>query len=382
MSDSAKIARCSEACTRAGITAILMVAVAVALLEPLDKYQEAQKAFDTAHKNYQEQVDYRILRQRLAETVEFLTIDPCFRVWSHSHNVNLELLTLQEIADKIDCTKVAGTSEQFLQWAVESQVNSSSINSPAFLLPPEHLLVESHAILREITGAIVDLLKANKRFQDNTLIARHGLAFETYLALKLRERHHWIPDRVNPGPYTLHARYGPRVMPISDEDLRKHLTVGGALELIKYYMPDQPPKPEPPSNLGISIPQVSVPVDPLTAAVVVQFIFTISLGYFLLFQKEASRLSKSSFLENATLFSVFQQSTFARTAFVVLCITPVVASFALALAIQDRPIVGSIMYALFIGLSLMAVTIARDFLRLAFQPVLPKPQPYSSTTII
>src|SRR5689334_22078227 len=112
--------RCSSACTRAGITAILTVAVSFALLESLQKYQEDLWKFEADKKNYEEQVEYLNLRQRLSEKVDFFMIDPCYRIWTHSKHIALELLTLKEVAEKIDCSKVGGVMDQFLEWALES----------------------------------------------------------------------------------------------------------------------------------------------------------------------------------------------------------------------------------------------------------------------
>lgn len=335
--ESDYLTRCSDACTRAGITAILTVAVALSILEPLEKYEEDLNKYESDQRDYQAQSEYLNLRRHLSETVEFFMIDPCFRFWTNAKGIRLELLTLKEISEKIDCTKVGGIEDQWLQWAVESQTNSKSIYSPAFRLPPGHLLGASQALTQEIVDAVFAVLKSHERFQDNDIIARHSLAFETFLALKLRERHQWGEKKDRPAPYTLHARHGSRDMPLYEDDLPAHLSVGGALELIDYRMPSLPKKPESPAKQSISLPQFSIPVNPITAAILSQFVLVVSLGYFLLFQREAVHVASSIYPGSGTIFSVFKQSVLTKTAFYLLCSLPVIASGFLALYVQDRP---------------------------------------------
>lgn len=354
------MSRCSDACTRSGITAVLTVAVALALLLPLETYQQALNEYEKGLQDYRQQIEYAQLRGHLSETVQFLTIDPCYRIWTNAGKVILGRLTLNEIS-AIDCSKTAGVADQWLEWALEGQKKSKSINGPAFRLPPEDLM-ESKAIAEEIKGAILKVLQAHARFRDNDIIARHGLAFETLLASKLRERHLWVPNRDQISAHELHARYGVRVMTLSENDLGLHLSVGGAIEVAGYRELTPRKEPDSPWKQNISLPQISISVDPMTAAMLIQFIFLLSLGYFLIFQKEATRVAGSIFPGMATLFSVFQRTSFSKFAFYLLCCLPPSASFLLARSIQDTARIQTlVMWVLFVLILLEGALIARTF---------------------
>jgi hypothetical protein len=341
------LTRCSNACTRAGTAALFAATVAFALAPFLS---DSQKRLDI--------IDYRDLRDQLSATIEFLTLDHCLLIWAEAHKVSLYLTTLDQIA-AIDCKRVGTTLGQQLQREVEAQDKAKSIKSPAFQQAPSHL-EDSEAVSDEVTGAFLRVLKAHDRFRGNDFIARHSLAWETRLALRLKERN-WLPNKNETNVYGLHTRYMPP-MPVSENDLRKYLTVGAAVDVANFRKPDLADEKNLLTEHSLTLPQVSIPLPPEIAASLVQTLLLILLWYFYLFQKEALSVAGSSFPGTATLFSVLQRTKIAQWSFYILCTLPVLASLRLVSSFQPTSkIPWVINLPLLVLTFLVAVLVAREF---------------------
>ncbi len=95
----------------------------------------------------------------------------------------------------------------------------------------------------------------------------------------------------------------------------------------------------------------------------VQFILSISVVYFFLFQSEARLVVGQSFPGKATIFAVCRRSDLRKFIFTLVCFFPVVASLWLATSIFYglSPLVSVSMWILFALILLTTSAIVRDF---------------------
>lgn len=329
MADCALV-RCSNACTRAGITAILLSAVLFAIGPQLKEVQI-----------HRDKIEYAKHRASLSESVEFLVLDPCLQIWAHINKEQLDQMTLERVS-AIDCTRIGGLSRQWLQKDVESQDKATSPNdkatspnSPAFREPATYAQ-EPEALSDQITNEFLGVLMTHARLRsDGTLfvISPYSLAWENRLALRLAERN-WIPDKDRATEHALHTRRG-QTMPITQKDLRTHLSVGAAKEIANYQKPDLTTESNLLSHFNVDLPEVAIPIDMQSAIFLLQGLLFLSLVLFLLYQKEARTVATSSIGGSATLFSIFQQSNKTKNFFIFLCALPALASGLSLLSFQS-----------------------------------------------
>jgi hypothetical protein len=333
--------RCSNACTRAGIAALLLSVVAIAMLQPLDK----RKQLDSV-------VKYVLLRAVLQEDLNKLDTD---QVWKFLKSTELgEQATKEWTLAKLLEYKIKDDGSSSFQYLQPSEQNARPVPNP----PPQSLK-KSSAPSKDLVPPAAPILSAPVIFIDRSIQPLHSIAnaleelgngemltrARQYSHQYDRSIYRWAILRyriimesksktehilwAEPEEKSHSERTIPYVPNVPREDLLKHLTFLKTAELITHEPPDQS---EADALLrdqaNLTLPSVGVLVPLAPAATFVEISLVLLAVYFALYYREAK--VSASFPAPATLFGVFSRTRLSRGVFSVLLLVPPVAAALLA----------------------------------------------------
>jgi hypothetical protein len=319
--------RCSEACVRAGPTALLFSALAISLLQPLAR----QKSFDALG-------GYILSRLLLKDALDALETDEC---WQNLNRRESEVSkwTIARLTDYYCMSepKEPETNPQIAPPPLNPEVPDApkEQETNAQIAPPSAARIgapldSAVTIANQLTAlGSGDLLTYARR-------ATNQYDFKIYRWTVLRHRllrqNGWVP-----GPASNRGKSsGDSTPSYSREELLQHLTLENVRVLASEELPniseiatplrgEEKPSPLSPTALPLTI---------IPASIFVNLVILFSLAYFWFFQHEARR--SDTFLAPGTLFGVLNRTKISRRfAFPLLMITPAISVISLTWFVSD-----------------------------------------------
>lgn len=353
--------RCSNACTRAGLSALLDVAVTVGMIQPLIR----EKALDAY-------VQYANLRLELRDRVETLIHSTCWQGFLKQEGEQRAYGIQLKLVDELQCAKrqtrpslsrllkgISGASETTGDFIVTPTQPKIPPKTP----PSAPTGFEIHRIEwtlgEEINSALVDLMGAHIMAGGGQHSSRAERSVNRWKRL-IRQRFEdngWKPKKSEQG--RLNGKTEAYVWEIRENAPLDYLKVRDVLELAEAELPDLSEADLLQAQSRVTFQQIPIPLDLGTGTILVEFALFLAMGYFLLYQKEAEHSKVST--TDATIFAVFQRSKTRQISFFLLCFLPPVASFLLvkfSLSEKERYVNG-IVFVLVLTLSLMVAKTAR-----------------------
>lgn len=351
METKESLIRCSNACTRAGLSAMLAVAAALAMLQPLLK----AKALDSY-------LQYANLRFELQDRTRTLKNARCWKrhvkrkgeeYYLRAQLLHVDRLGCREyetrwILDELQNKELASTSNRGgfdivpAPPIITKPKNQTGIPDKTSPAAPTGLTMRSadsypetahmtHG--KEISQVFYDLFAEgiHKRLKNSNYTTRSSRSvarWEDLLFQRLNENG-WKPR--TPKTQSENNDTTRLLLEINIETFLYHLKFGNVFELANFELPDLSEEDLFRAQSRVMLPQIPIPLDLRTGTILVQFAFFLSLGYFLLYLKEAMRLvGNGTTDETGTFFSVFSRSNLSRFIFQILVALPPIMSFVLA----------------------------------------------------
>lgn len=339
--------RCSEACTRSGLAALILAAAAFGLLTITD---------EAIRTNALRQ--YLNLRLALAETMNQLKNEDCWK--SLSLKRPLESLTLEE-AERFECIESGGhNGVDFKVQPKSSQVEMPGVQpqSSASTPPPipqagtKQLLKDSTptrqlaapTIFKIVTKYEMPYLALLKEILSNLGKAellekarQVSPRFDHAIFRWEQQRHLKALRRLrNNGVSVLSGWVDTDKDKSNAKDFSwSTMTIGDITEITLYELPTYEKSDEIESRRQrISIPSVPIPLELRTGASILLAGLLLVSTFFWLYYQEGSR--NKSFLTQGTLFSVLHQHTISRMLFIALTLTPMTSAALLAFKFFSR----------------------------------------------
>lgn len=307
--------RCSIACTRAGLVALLLSAMAIAMLQPLEKTRQLDSV-----------LRYYSMRLRMQDRLDQLNTDP---VWSF-----LKTSTVGENASKewtlaqlLEYKVLEDNNSEFRVKPTESapkpseKTKSKVPRSSANLIPPtapQNLSVFMERTIEPIHDTALTLTELD----DDALLTTARLYSQQYN----RSIYRWMLLR-----YKLTSQSTTKIVPppSTTRDMLKYLRLPQIIELVNYE-----PAKEADADLllkeqaSLMLPSVGLSLTALRATSFVEMALVLMALYFWLYYREAR--SSENFPAPATLFGVFARTQLSRIIFSLLLMVPPVAAALLA----------------------------------------------------
>jgi uncharacterized membrane protein YfbV (UPF0208 family) len=336
--------RCSTACTRAGLTVLLFSALAISLLQPIEK----KKWIDALE-------TYISLRSTLERAISDLDQDPCWQALGakKEEEASFEKWNLPKLSERTcfndipsKISKTTNNRSNSVSKQQDRQKVSDKKVSPATIPPPTSKPQAGRLIdgVREIIGTL-KALSAKKLLNEaqKVSIRYNHYIYRWIILLDQLAYHNMQKEGPAEGPgYTIFYRiYGYPDIGITksydtsfnrkkyDDYPIHHLTLADVRKLSSYdpltfSEIDRPINEQIQFSLSPSAPLLTHKA----AAIFVEIVILISLVYFYIFQYEAKQ--SSSFPAPATLFGVFNRRRLFKFIFYALLLFPPCAAIFLA----------------------------------------------------
>jgi hypothetical protein len=284
--------RCSTACTRAIVWALIFSAVAAAMWRPLEK-SEAVSAF----------LKYTSLRLEMSELIDDLQVDYCWQT-----------RLIPEVATKISRLRLSELAAYIcgnaLNWTYEQ---------PWFHRSGRRVDLRVIQNKLEEPNKIIDLLA--DLIQSKTLEISSTASYAAKGPIgrwkKLLEKRLEAAGQLPPGQRSI----------LVNRKLLESLTWGDIVELSKYEPPSFSDAETTRAQLNISL--LSIPsIDLRIGAAITEFGILFSIVYFFLYQREAFRPKTPP--ASGTFFAVFLSSRSTRILFILMISIPPLAAALLA----------------------------------------------------
>ncbi len=314
--------RCSNSCTRAGLTALLLSAIAISMLQPLTQ----GRALIALGK-------YISSRFNLESYLNELDVDPCwkqFKAKSPNHDPEKSNLSLPL---KYECesgpTSFLVPSTAFSLFASSWQSNVFAQDAPP--APPTNIkALQSIFLIYEIANTLTEL-------GDGKLLAlarSYSFRYDNSIYKWSDFRYRLIAQNKHKGDIPIYIKtkdYGEYYVGTYERDeLINYLTLENIRELSKYEMPNMSEVEGLSNKSGrFNLPWNMVSLDASSAAIFVEFALLFALIYFWLYQREAK--ISPYFPLGGTLFAVFRRTNVSRVVFKILVAIPPIAAWLLAM---------------------------------------------------
>lgn len=334
--------RCSNACTRAGLAALLLSAVAVALLQPLEKTQQLNEV-----------LGYYGNRLAMADALNQLEKDPVWKFLKSSSvgaqaakTWTLGQLLEYKVLDDGKSLRLKTDLPALQLPKTESKKSLSPPTSPpaapgmaptispptAPVMSPTNLSVSLDRTidhLHYIATALTDLADGSKLSLARQYSNRHNR--EIFRWTRLRST--LIAQNAAKGnvPINIPGPAGNRfyVPEIQREMLLKYLTMPQIIELINYEpVREYDLDPLLKEQSSLTVPSVGIPLTAIRAASLLEMALVLMTLYFWLYYREAK--TSEHFPAPATLFAVFARTSLSRFIFNLLLLVPPAAAGLLA----------------------------------------------------
>ena len=320
--------RCSDACTRAGLTALLFSALAIALLIPVAKWDP----FDALGK-------YISLRLTLKNVVEDLDNEPCWdMVKSQQPNSQVrDTWRLSQLLE-VKCTWTTPSIEaQAPMPPVPSPVPSISqeataLGPPAAATAPTLRLTYKYGLWQmEIAADTLTALGDGKLLMRARAASNHfnySIGRWAHLRDRLMSKNGAFPFSPTSGQ---ESKQEDDSLFYTRENLLKYLTLANIRRLATSELPsiDEIDLPLA-QRKGFTWSPTAPPFNIEAATMFVELVLIFALAHFWFFYREARR--SETFLAPGTLFGVLQRTRIARVTFFFLMLTPAIAASLLAYA--------------------------------------------------
>lgn len=324
--------RCSSACTRAGITALVLAALAISILQPLSK----TRFLDAARQ-------YILLRADMEYALYELDRDECWNAYK-SDNPNIEKHTLRYLMD-VNCGLVDGVFKGFRK----PQINPDEKKNDSAPNPLTMYIVDTIEPLDNLNNIILKLFNRTTSPLTNTMHVSpyfHETIYKwqnewIYLitqklkSISTAEYKHFardespndkvdsstikvyryniiesVPGRMNFSKILLLASPNQYADLLTLEDIRQLSKKDTSTSILLN------------EDTGVDIYTFNTRINPELAGILIGLGLCITLFYFWIFQREAQ--SSPLFPFPGTLFSVFSKGTVPRVAFFLLIVIPAV----------------------------------------------------------
>lgn len=333
--------RCSSACSRAAVTALLLSAIAISIIQPINE----MKALTALR-------EYISLRDMLKIEIEELQTDPCFIALNN--NIGKEKIkkfslsklfdyecSSSDLSGMIDDNSKLGPKK--MEAALAPKISSAEVSKnsrPAIPAPPTDFsasviyqipkIVEVSEIIYELGNHEVIKLARSTSYKFNRDIYQWEVMRERMLINNMRlipagQGAFIVPD--NQKSVELQTEDRTR---FNKEALMKYLNLNDVIQLAEYKLPD--------SNdlqallrdrVSFKLPSLDQPIDLKFAIIFIEIGLALSVFYFWMYQREAQR--SDSYPAIGTLFGVLSRSILTRLLFLLLTIVPPIASILLAI---------------------------------------------------
>jgi hypothetical protein len=333
--------RCSEACTRSGLAALILAAVAFGLLPVTD---------EAIRTNSLRQ--YLNLRLALAETMSQIKNEDCWK--SLSLNRPLQSLSMEE-AERLECIesigqsgvdfKVQPKSSQLEMPRVQTQSSSSTpppipqagkkqfprdtthtrqLTAPTLLSMSRKYEMPYLAILKEILSNLgnVELLEKAREVSpryDHAILRWEQQRYMNALRRLQSNGENGLSGLVDTNKDSSNAK----------DFSWSTMTIGDITEITLYELPTYEISDEIESRRQrINIPSVPIPMDLRVGASVLLAGLLMVATFFWLYYQEGKR--NKAHLTQGTIFSVLHQHTIGRILFIALTLVPMTSAALLA----------------------------------------------------
>jgi hypothetical protein len=326
---------CSRACTRAGLTILVLSALAIAMLQPL----EGARASEALGQ-------YISLRYELRNALARLDLNQCWKVLKKSaagndavNKWNLSKLTKYQCNPEEALEKPPQSDTPTLPKKKDTPLPTSK--EPLRPNPPGFFHVEIS--LSEVDESIQILTKLlNANLLDDASSSSHAFKISIsnwkdllYRSLTENESKETIIISIPQSEMTEETsnmqqdkREQESIVPKTD--LLNFLTLKSIKDLSEYEFPKSSEIESLLKELDrLSIPSIAIPVRTIAATNFVELFLLIAIVYFWLFFREAR--SSPYFPFPGTLFGVFSKTFISRVVFFILVSLPVIASTLLAI---------------------------------------------------
>ena len=339
--------RCSEACTRSGLAALILAAVAFGLLPVTDEEIRTNSLRQ-----------YLNLRLALAETMNQIKNEDCWK--SLSLNKPLESISMEE-AERLECIESSGQSGvDFKVQPKSSQVEMPRVQtqSSSSILPPISQ-AGTKKIPRDTTHPrqlpAPTLVNISSKYEMpylaslKEILSNLGNAELLEKARDVSPRYdhaifRWEQQRYMNALRRLRSNGENGLSGLVDTDKDgsnegdfswSTMTIGDITEITLYEMPTYEISDEIESRRQrINIPSVPIPMDLRVGASVLLAGLLMVATFFWLYYQEGKR--NKAYLTQGTLFSVLHQHTIGRMLLIALTLVPMTSAALLAFKFFSR----------------------------------------------
>lgn len=364
--------RCSQACTRSGLAALVLAAVAFALLPATD---------DAIRTNSLRK--YLNLRLALVESIKQIETDECWKRLSEERSV--ASLTLSQ-ASQLECIEETGQADstyhiQKKTPAIEvpgltssspkgvpiphsdTKPTSSDTTPPRPPSAPAGLRLSVNydlPYLDPLNSVLSELARAELLQHAREVSPRYDYAiyrWENFRYKTLLKRSQSLGVHMLSGPIgTADNKTIPKDFTWAD------FTIGDIIEVASFEMPTLDASDEMERNRPrINIPSVPIPMELQAGASLLLAAMLLVVAFFSLYHHEARRTE--TYPSEGTLFGVLHHQKGGHVLFIFLTFTPLLSAILLAVKFWSRVSVGSSILNLLIVLLLAVVSldVARKF---------------------
>jgi len=309
------IQRCSNACTRSGMAALLFSSLLLALMNPIIKAVE-----------YEALLSYSYHRHNVRISLEKLVKTPCWAELINEYgekklNNEWKLMDIKELTCFINISATNPVNTNSKKSSSEERKQNAKSENKTVPAAPTGLGVGYTAPLPYISN-IINSLKLASETNNIRLARRYSNEYdydiyewETYKYNILKDLPVTPEERFRTGPgdshvniERIHAKY------------IDYLTLNQAKEISSIYMPDYKQLDENLNKFKIKLPTIPVSVSSTAAALFIQSGILLSVIYFWVFVSEAKETK--IFHYKATLFGVFSRTFQSKVFFALLISMP------------------------------------------------------------
>lgn len=362
--------RCSEACTRSGLAALVLSGVAFGLLPVIDEAVRINSL-----------TQYLNLRLALAETINQVENDDCWK--SLVSNSATATLSLEQIAH-LDCVEISNQEGSVFRFAPKNGQDKTATLLTQDSVPPSILNLDSS------TQHVVPDTTRLKQLPPPTAIAitmNHGMPQLASLTeiigylnnTSLLETARSVGTRFDHSIYrwseftrnTMLRRMRSGNV-FNDSDDREHpeqedkggernfwftLNIDDLTAIARYELPPYEVSDEMQGRRQrVSIPAFPVPMDLRVGATILLAGLLLVAAYFLLYLQEARR--NDTYPDRGTLFAVFYQQKYNHLLFIGLSLIPLISSILLTAKIFSSHFLISSLLQIFLVILLALVTLS------------------------
>lgn len=361
--------RCSEACTRSGLAALILAGVALGLLPVTD---EAVRINSLRQ--------YLNLRLALAETINQVENDGCWK--SLISKGSGAILSLEEIA-KLDCVEASGQGG--VSFSVEPKKAQDVTTAPSNLAsnrpsipiskgstqnavpnttPPRPPLMPIG--LKTVTyydmpqlGLLTEIL-GNLGNSDLLESARDvGPRFDHGILRWEQFRRKVVLHRLRAGGVALIGRWAHAEQKNGDDEgfSWAKLSIGDVTEIARYELPTYDISDEMENRRQrVSIPSVPIPMDLRVGATILLGALLLVAVFFWLYQQEARRAD--TYPDPGTIFAMLHQQKGGRLLFIVLTLIPLSSAVLLTTKFYSKRLLPNSLLQVFLVILLAAVSLS------------------------